>query len=145
MAMQNEVFSCQIDHISLMSPLLVLWFIYCNLSVIHPLQPLVICYCVLVTCFGSYFDKIIAEGSENHQLVPRSQIWAFEQQILDMQKISQILCKNSSHLVWGILRQIANFLSPQNCERIIIVSTTSCLKVVSQAHGVHCILIFQKH
>ena len=94
MAMQSEVFSCQIDHISLMSPLLVLWFIYYNHSVIHTLWPLVICYCVLVTWFGSCFDKIKAEGSENHWLVPKSQIWAFEQQILDMQRISQILCKN---------------------------------------------------
>ena len=43
-----------------------------------------------------------------------------------------------SHIGWGILRCIVNFLSPQNCERMIIVSTISCLKVVSQARGVHC-------
>ena len=43
-----------------------------------------------------------------------------------------------SHLVWGILRHIANFLSPQNYKRIIIGSTMSCPKVASQAHSVHC-------
>jgi len=35
----------------------------------------------------------MAEGSENHWLVPRSWIWAFGQQILDIWNISQILCK----------------------------------------------------
>ena len=40
-----------------------------------------------------------------------------------------------SHLGWSILRCSINVLSPQNCERIIIVSTVSCHKVVFQAHG----------